>query len=284
MTTLNDWLATVLPGPAPHIQPLAGGYRNTTLLLTRDNQRWVVRRHRHGNRAAVEVAIAQRVAGIVPVPAVLAADLDGSASGIPTLLLDYIDGRPPHHACADAGRKLAAIGTVTFDHPGTFDRPGAPDTPDLVPSPDGMPGSLPEFVAECMRSPHVRLTTPERDALIRLAERWSPLIPRDAAHLVHSDYNPKNLLVRNATVVAVLDWEFAYSGSPLADVGNMLRFAEEPEHTEFLRGYREIAELPDDWRAISKALDLFALAELLTREETNPVTEAVTGLVRKMIS
>ena len=277
MSALEDWLAAVLPGPTPEIRPLAGGYRNTTLLLTRGSQRWVLRRHRHGNRAAVEVAIAQRVKGIVPVPEVVAADLDGSQSGMPTLLVEHIDGAPPQDATADAGRKLAALGTVTFD------RPGALETRDLVPSADGMPGSLPEFVAECMRSPHVRLTTPERDALIRIAERWAPLIPSDAAQLVHSDYNPKNLLARNGTIVAVLDWEFAYSGSPLADIGNMLRFTD--RHDEFIAGYREAGgELPDDWRAISKALDLFALAELLTRKETNPVTEAVTGLVRKMIS
>jgi aminoglycoside phosphotransferase (APT) family kinase protein len=282
VNALIEWLAGVLPGPAPEIEPLTGGYRNTTLLLTRDDQRWVLRRHRHANRAAVEVAIAARVKGVVPVPDVLAADLDGSASGMPTLLLTYVDGTPGHEAtgfAADAGRKLAAIGTVTFD------RPGALATPDLIPSTEGMPGDLAGFVADRMRSPDVRLTTSERDGLTRLAEEWAPLIPEGDARLVHADYNPKNLLTHNGSVVAVLDWEFAFSGSPLADVGNMLRFADRPFADAFIAGYREAGgELPQDWRAISRALDLFALADLLTRKETSPVTEAVTGLVRALLA
>lgn len=280
MTALSNWLATVLPGPAPGIRPLAGGYRNTTLLLTRGDHRWVLRRHRHGNRAAVEVALAERLRGIVPVPEVLAADLDGGASGMPTLLLAHIDGTPGDRATGfaqDAGRKLAAIGTVAFDRPGDL------STPDLVPR-GGMPGDLASFVAGCMRSPNVRLSSQDRDALIRLAEDWAPLVPDGDARLVHSDYNPKNLLARNGIVTAVLDWEFAHSGSPLTDVGNMLRFADPSFADDFIAGYREAGgALPDDWRAISRALDLFALADLLTRNETSPVTEAVTGLVLRLI-
>src|SRR5690606_29049021 len=44
--------------------------------------------------------------------------------------------------------------------------------------------------------------------------------------LVHSDLNPKNVLVDPATleVAALVDWEFAHSGSPYADLGNLVRF------------------------------------------------------------
>lgn len=44
--------------------------------------------------------------------------------------------------------------------------------------------------------------------------------------LVHSDFNPKNILVDPASgaVTAVLDWEYAHAGSPHADLGNLLRF------------------------------------------------------------
>jgi aminoglycoside phosphotransferase (APT) family kinase protein len=91
--------------------------------------------------------------------------------------------------------------------------------------------------------------------------------------LVHSDYNGKNLLAvaRDGlwTVSAVLDWEFAFSGSPLADIGNMLRFDEEQPDgfaAGFIAGYEEAAgPLPPGWREISEALDLYALADFLTR-------------------
>ena len=43
---------------------------------------------------------------------------------------------------------------------------------------------------------------------------------------MHSDFNPKNILVDPASgaVTAVLDWEYAHAGSPYADLGNLLRF------------------------------------------------------------
>jgi aminoglycoside phosphotransferase (APT) family kinase protein len=94
-----------------------------------------------------------------------------------------------------------------------------------------------------------------------------------ARHLVHSDYNGKNLLAvaRDGrwSISAVLDWEFAYSGSPLGDIGNMLRFrADQPDGFAgaFIAGYRDAGgPLPPRWREISEALDLYALADFLTR-------------------
>jgi aminoglycoside phosphotransferase (APT) family kinase protein len=48
----------------------------------------------------------------------------------------------------------------------------------------------------------------------------------DRSCLVHSDFNGKNLLVDpvSGAMTAVLDWEYAYAGSPYADLGNLLRF------------------------------------------------------------
>ena len=48
--------------------------------------------------------------------------------------------------------------------------------------------------------------------------------------LVHSDFNPKNLLVdpETARITGLIDWEFAHAGSPYADLGNLLRFSRGP--------------------------------------------------------
>jgi aminoglycoside phosphotransferase (APT) family kinase protein len=94
-----------------------------------------------------------------------------------------------------------------------------------------------------------------------------------ARQLVHSDYNGKNLLAVGGdgrwSISAVLDWEFAFSGSPLTDVGNMLRFraCRPPGFAGgFVAGYRDAGgQLPERWREISEALDLYALADFLTR-------------------
>ena len=49
----------------------------------------------------------------------------------------------------------------------------------------------------------------------------------DTKNLVHGDFGKRNIIVRQTagtwTVAAVLDWEFAFSGPSLADVGHFLR-------------------------------------------------------------
>ena len=86
------------------------------------------------------------------------------------------------------------------------------------------------------------------------------------------DFNGKNLLALDRdgrwSISAVLDWEFAFSDSLLVDIGNMLRFRASYQSgfsRGFIAGYREAgSELPSDWREVSEALDLYALAEFLT--------------------
>ena len=48
--------------------------------------------------------------------------------------------------------------------------------------------------------------------------------------LVHSDLNPKNVLVDPGSleVTGLLDWEFAHAGLPGTDLGNLLRFDRQP--------------------------------------------------------
>jgi aminoglycoside phosphotransferase (APT) family kinase protein len=121
----------------------------------------------------------------------------------------------------------------------------------------------------------------DRDALLALSRGVRPLLDAVAGEstLVHSDLNPKNLLVdvERAEVTGLLDWEFAYAGCRLADLGNLLRFPPEEEDDSghaFVAGVVETAEaggLPSGWLDTARALDLFALVELAAREQVNPV-------------
>ena len=90
--------------------------------------------------------------------------------------------------------------------------------------------------------------------------------------LTHSDYNPWNLLIDdNHNVSAVLDWEFAFSASPVHDIGKMLRFEEEgsPFEKRFIeRICANGGELPREWRKLSKLNDLIALVDLLNRSDS----------------
>lgn len=296
-------LGTALPGQrVVHTRPLAGGYRNDNILVvTGDGQRYVLRRYRYHNTCAKEAALAERLAGIVPVPEVIAADPDGRIAGEAVLLSRFVSGMSVKEAlnrASDAGayplglavgRALAAIGGVTFPSTGVLDG-------DLRPVSGSTPTTLAAFVSDCLRSDGAlqALDADARTRLLRHAERAESTLATlsSDARLVHSDFNPKNVLTRQRSgewvIAGVLDWEFALSGSPLIDIGNMLRFADErpAAYTRgFLDGFSEAGgRLPDHWRELSEALDLFALADFLTRPPDSRYFRKAVEAIRKRIA
>ena len=287
--TAAAWVSRALPGHRiTAAETLGGGYRNENIRVVTDRGSYVLRRYRQNGAAAaertcaVEAALAARLAAAaVPAAEVIAADPAGTAVGEPLLLARYVPGVMVSQAIAAdlgpagelgqaAGRALAAIGSVTFPRDGAF------TGPDLVPSADGWP-SLPEFADTCLRAaPAASALSPDETGRLRVLAAAADPLAREAGgarQLVHSDYNGKNLLAvahgGRWSISAVLDWEFAFSGSPLTDVGNMLRFrdAHPPGFADgFVAGYRDAGgRLPPRWREISQALDLYALFDFLTR-------------------
>src|SRR5262245_31471817 len=78
------WLTTdALPGRRiERTRTLSGGHRNHNLQLVTDTgEQFVLRRFLNGNTCAVEAALAARLAGVVPVAEVIAADPGGTAAG-----------------------------------------------------------------------------------------------------------------------------------------------------------------------------------------------------------
>ncbi|MFF1690972.1 MULTISPECIES: phosphotransferase family protein [unclassified Streptomyces] len=304
----HAWLTRhALPGALLHeMDPLPGGFTNDMALLTAHRpdavgaERYVLRRYRPSssrvprNTCAVEVAVLGRAAArAVPVTSVVAADPHGRATGRPTLLYRFVDGTPLSQVLANGpasgearalgravGAVLARIGRVRLHRPGVF------GDSSLVPAPDGAAplGDLPGFVDHCLvtaasdgapsGTDSAVLSGTDSAALRALARRGPGALTAVAGErsLVHGDFNPKNVLVQQRagqwSVAAVLDWELAFSGSPLFDVGNMLRFAHEypPAFTTgFVDGFRGgNGRLPADWLRLSRTLDLFALADILT--------------------
>ncbi|WP_152360340.1 phosphotransferase family protein [Microlunatus speluncae] len=298
---VRAWLTEdALPGRRiDEVRRLAGGFSNDTLLVRSGDDRYVLRRYLRGNTSAVEVALARRLAGVVPVPEIVAADTEGATAGAPVVLSRFVAGTLGSELLARSslaearligiavGEVLARIGSVAFAAPGFF------TGPELEPGPPGMePASgLAAFVDNCLARGNVEsaLSEAEVDGLRGLAADWEPRLAavHGASRLVHSDFNPKNLLAARVgddwRVTAVLDWEFAFSGSPLVDIGNMLRFPDEtggPYADGFVAGYAAHADLPDDWRELSLALDLYALAEFLTRPTDHPFFARAIAVIR----
>ncbi len=132
-----------------------------------------------------------------------------------------------------------------------------------------------------------------------VAERAAVDLDRASPCLVHSDLNPKNVLVDLDTlqVTAVLDWEFAHAGHPATDLGNLLRFDREPAYVEgVLDGWftgqgrgagsgavpNRLAGSAGRRRAtdLARAADLVALVELAARATENPVVHQARAHLR----
>ena len=98
-------------------------------------------------------------------------------------------------------------------------------------------------------------------------------LPDEAEHhLVHGDYDPANILVNKIDgqwkITEILDWEFAFSGSPLFDVANMLRYAHQMPatfETSFIQGVSTRFTLPQHWRITTHLLNMISLLDCLTR-------------------
>jgi len=127
------------------------------------------------------------------------------------------------------------------------------------------------------------------DSLGELGTTVEALLDEEARTcLVHSDLNPKNLLLDPATlaITGVLDWEFAHAGHPFTDLGNVLRFDREPAYVDAVLGaYAELRGTPPE-RAVdlARAADLYALAELASRSGQNPVATRAAARLDAIIA
>jgi aminoglycoside phosphotransferase (APT) family kinase protein len=108
----------------------------------------------------------------------------------------------------------------------------------------------------------------------------------DRVCLVHSDVNPKNLMVDPDTleITGLLDWEFAHAGHPYTDLGNLLRFDRHPAYVEaVLETYTaRHGGTPAEALDLARAADLWALVDLAARRGQNPVADRAHDLLRSI--
>jgi len=269
--------------------PLAGGLRNSNFILRLGRVRSpvVLRIYEHDPALCPkELDLMRMVRNSVPVPEIIHAEPRGFEDVPPFALMQFIEGislrelvrsgdaEAIAEAAYSAGEILARIGRHDFPKPGWISSGPAVTAP-LV------EGANPaqRFIELCLDSPNLaeRVPAKTRDRIREFVFSRSKELSRigEERRLVHGDFYRGNLLVRRVScrwsVVGVLDWEFAVSGSPLADLGNFLRF-ERASHPlaepHFSSGYAHAGgSLPGDWRRRARLTDLLALCEGLTREQ-----------------
>lgn len=289
-------------GRIASVESMAGGLTNSCfrIQLEGTSQPLVLKIYERDPSAGErEAALFRRVGSTVPVPEILHLETPDSAGRAAFMVMTYIEGTTlralkasrDEAAIAEAafsvGRTLAAIGRHRFSAPGwltgELEVGGA-----FVDGPSPVLG----FIVSCLASPLLRGRLGERltDRVHGFAEAWAPrlaVVERESC-LVHGDFNAANLHVSQRRgrweVTGVLDWEFAFSGSSLFDLGNLLRYERvgrpvlEPHVSAgFLDGG---GRLPDDWGDVVRAVDITALCELLSRELLpDEIVSEVVGLV-----
>ena len=277
------------------LTPLAGGWSGETFLAEAAGERQVVRIYAPGSRgdrgdqaAEIDAALLRLMRGLLPVPdvvevrrAVPAADqpallVTGFLPGVRgDLVLPELDAAGQERLGSAIGAVAATLGGIPMLRTGPF-----VDADLRIGSYDE---DLPSFV-ESRRASLSHWSPAELAGLAEVAYEAQALLDTVGRPcLVHSDLNPKNLLVDPETlaITGVLDWEFAHAGHPATDLGNVLRFDRAPAYVDgVLAAYCERrGGEPEQVVGLARAADLWALAGLAGRRGDNPVAARAHDLL-----
>jgi aminoglycoside phosphotransferase (APT) family kinase protein len=259
---LGRYLAHALPEAAPPfaISQFQGGQSNPTYLLTDSRgKRSVLRKKPPGDILPSAHAVEREYAAMralgpagVPVPVARLLCEDASIIGTPFYVMDFIDGRVltdlrladiplPERAgyylaMADG---LAALHRVDWRSAGLKDF-GRPDA------------YVSRQIARWTRQ--YLASNPPPNADMEALIEWLPahLPPDEEAVIAHGDYRLGNLMFANdkPELLAILDWELATIGHPLADLAYCASFYHLPHSGGTFSGLAglDLAELgiPDE--------------------------------------
>ncbi|AIE87982.1 phosphotransferase family protein [Fimbriimonas ginsengisoli] len=258
---------------------LPEGHANTNYRLDlADGSHAVLRLYQRDPGAArLEWAIADRLGGEVPVPRVLYFDNGRQFAVIEWKLGETMERllasgleAEVSDAATDIGRTLAVISKVRFDQAGFLDA----DLEVSGPWPsvaDGLFGHLDFLLDQPLVQARAGGNLCRRIRPVSAAARKKLNDIDEPPCLVHGDYKATNLLIHEGRLSAVLDWEFAHSGTWLMSVGQIFRHAVPRGFEErFEAGFREGGgKLPPGWRQLAREIDLLSMVDFLSRESAD---------------
>lgn len=290
LSSITELLRPAFPDAiAVAAESVGGGLANTNVKVWIDAREspLLLRLYQRGRRQAMkEAALLRRLNGQVPVAGLLFFSIDNPVVDYPYAVLDWVEGERLDVLAAagediDAlgrtiGETLAQIHAITFDRYGFFDPDlSLPNAIDL--DGDGLLAYIRRtLAADCSGD---RLGRELVNDLIRFVERQGHRLSTwRGPCLVHGDFNGANILLRRPEndewkVAAVIDWEYALSGTPGFDFAHLLRapLGSEPLLAESAAQRYRLAgrALPADWREISRLVDLFAWVDLASRPDSD---------------
>jgi aminoglycoside phosphotransferase (APT) family kinase protein len=146
----------------------------------------------------------------IPAPLPYQLDQSGEIFPVPYLVIEYIEGETVftpsslHDFLFQFATHLSRIHHIDGSKPGMSFLP-----------------AIEQKQAEKLRERPAKLDESGYEGSIRdVLEAALPLPQRNASVLLHGDYWPGNLLWKDRRLVAIIDWEDAALGDPLADVAN----------------------------------------------------------------
>lgn len=272
------------------VEPVEGGLTNTLLRISlKDGTGALLLRvfASGGTTWERERDLLGRIGTRLPVPDVLLADGGHGSIPYPSLLFRWIDGvnlntfrrqTSPSTLLLLAeplGQLLAAVSRGAVPPDARSDGPRRP--------PESSVDALLLTTEERLRRGRARARLgPELadglwDQLSRAPFAPGALGPSDC--LVHGDLSGRNVLVAQddaggCRIAALLDWEDAFAGWPLWDVGSLFRYPRrysEDFQSAFANGYRSVGgRLPDGWWRTSRLLDATRQIATLSEEQDRP--------------
>jgi aminoglycoside phosphotransferase (APT) family kinase protein len=237
---LTEWMDSELPGLREGTlmaQPISGGFSNLTYRVSDGVSDWVLRRPPLGHvlPSAHDMAREYRIISAlaptdVPVATPLAFCADQDVIGARFYLMSYVEGRVVDEHSLPASATTAKL-TEIYDrmidalvliHKVDPDQVGLAD----LGRPDGF---LERQVNRWRTQWEASQTRPLVDVDLAVDLLLAGLPERSVATIVHGDYRIGNLLFSPAgdTVAAVVDWEMATLGDPLADLGLLVAYHEQ---------------------------------------------------------
>jgi aminoglycoside phosphotransferase (APT) family kinase protein len=206
------WVESVVGGPVESVRALRGGMSSAVHLVMVAGERMVLRRYVRPETPVDDPGIADHEARAldfvdqvpIPTPQLLATDLTGIATGVPTILMSWLPGRvewsPSNVDCWLRGMSDLL--------------PTIHDTP-LPPS-----GVIRPFRTYRQHSYDPPPWTRWPGVWQRGVEIVRGPVPGDHHVFLHRDFHPGNVLWRRGKVTGLVDWQAASIGPASVDVGH----------------------------------------------------------------
>ena len=239
LESVSEWLKSEIEDLTLPLEfeLIAGGHSNLTYrFVDQADRAFVLRRPPLGHilESAHDMAREHRIISAlgksqVPVPETFALCLDKSVNDQPFYVMSFVEGLVPHTSAVfedmpDSERwsfGIHVIEVLADLHITDIDAIGLGT---LAKKEAYLDRQLKRWTQQWLATKTEEI--PDMDRSLELLHEKKP--EQIGAAIVHGDYRPGNMLVKDGQMAALLDWELCTLGDPLADVGYMLNNWAEP--------------------------------------------------------